>query len=174
MNLNSHTCFDYTTPKIRISLMSVQTKKVSKKNKVSPNDTELEAQFYVAQRAKSSRVTKGPKLSQSSNGNYESQEPILGFSKESIPYIDKQIFLQDSFEEIKEMNTIPSEPTMEIDEGVIQDLPKNNEGNEEKEASNDILRIFDNQYMPPKHLFREKESKEILDFIIRYLFRPNS
>ena len=145
--------------------MSLQEKKPSKKTKESPNGNLIMESFFMPKRAKSSRTVK-PVKGLSQDGK-ENQEGAPCFYKESIPYIDKQIFT-DNFLDVK--NKAP-----EITENVegtqeTTDLTNGDENKivEETKKEFDIITGLGNKFLPAKYLFREKESKAILSFIAKY------
>ena len=145
--------------------MSLQEKKPSKKTKESPNGNQIMDNFFMQKRAKSSRTVK-PVKGLSQDGK-ENQEGAPCFYKESIPYIDKQIFT-DNFLDVK--NKIPEvaengEPTQET-----VDLNSGDENKivDETKKEFDLTTGLGNKFLPAKYLFREKESKAILSFIGRY------
>lgn len=149
--------------------MSGQTKKTSKKTKTSPTETELEAQFQgAAQRVKSTRISKATFKSQDGKENFEA---FPSFSKDSIPFIDKQIFSDNSLE-LKDTAPVTSEASATIEDSFNPSLSLDaskeiQENEEEKEANAKIASILDENYMPKKYLYRKEETKQILSFIAR-------
>jgi len=150
--------------------MNSQTKKASKKTKAPPNEGELEAEFYAPQRAKSSRATKPPKDLDSQDPKSQDLAPV--FNKHAIPFIDKNIFIDNSLEAkeakeaaakiVPEIIIKPEEPTESTVEETIQltqEIPQS------PENTPNLLNILEDQYHPDKHLFREKETRDILDWI---------
>lgn len=144
--------------------MSAQTKKGSKKNKLSPNENELENQFHAPQRVKSSRATKTTK--NFNTDGKDGQENMIFFSKESIPYIDKNFLLENSMES-KDSTVITLETTVDNEDGISKTMEELKMSNEETEKKLDISTVLSDDYMPSKHLFREQEAKDIVDFISR-------
>jgi len=150
--------------------MNSQTKKASKKTKAPPNEGELEAEFYAPQRAKSSRATKPPKDLDSQDPKSQDLAPV--FNKHAIPFIDKNIFIDNSLEAkeakeaaakiVPEIILKPEEPTESTVEETIQltqEIPQS------PENTPNLLNILEDQYHPDKYLFREKETRDILDWI---------
>ena len=160
--------------------MTSQTKKASKKTKAPPNESELADEFYAPQRAKSSRAVKPPK-SLDSQDNKKDQDLAPVFCKNSIPFIDRHIFSQNSLEakEVKETpieipletlqitqseensNQLPP-PQAEETVQLTQEIPQT------PDNTPTVLGLLEDQYHPDSYLFREKEAKEILDFISKY------
>lgn len=145
--------------------MSAQTKKNSKKNKVSPAENEITSEFFQPQRVKTNRAAKPAKFFGSQEAR-EAFEASPSFSKDSIPYIDKQIFIENSLDR---RDTAPTTVETKADGDEINEQGiEDKGGQEDKSKIIDITTILSDQYIPKKHLFREKESQEILNFIARY------
>ena len=145
--------------------MTTQIKKNSKKNKVSPAENEITAEFFQPQRVKTNRAAKPAKFFGSQEAK-EAFEASPSFSKDSIPYIDKQIFMENSLDR---RDTAPTTAETKADgEEINEQGVESKGGHEEKSKIIDITTILSDQYIPNKYLFREKESQEILNFITRY------
>lgn len=146
-------------------MTTTQVKKGSKKSKVSPAENEIAAEFYQPQRVKTNRAAKPAKFFKSQEAK-EAFEASPTFDKDSIPYIDKQIFIENSLDR---RDTAPTTAETKPDgEEVNEQGIESKGGHEEKSNIIDITTILSDQYIPKKHLFREKESQEILNFIARY------
>ncbi len=164
--------------------MTSQTKKASKKTKAPPNESELADEFYAPQRAKSTRTAKPPKSLDSQDGKKD-QDLAPVFCKNSIPFIDRHIFLPNYLDakETKEAKEVLVEIPLETlqitqSEEVSNELPLppaedtiqlTQEIPQTPDRTPTVLGLLEDQYHPDNYLFREKETKEILDFISKYL-----